>query len=435
MEAVRVPQLLLPAKGVDPQKWAVVACDQYTAEPEYWTQVEGIVGDAPSTLRITYPEVYLGEDATSSEKRIANIQQNMSTYIAKNLFVPYTGFILVERTANNRTRHGLMVEIDLEKYEYTPTAQSLVRPTEGTIVERLPPRIRIRTGAKIEIPHILILIDDPHRTVIEPLMANKDKLPTLYDVNLMMEGGHLKGYGVPKPFEDAVCAAINGLATKEAQEEKYGPGKSPLVFAVGDGNHSLATAKAVWEEHKKKGADPNTHPARFALVELENVHDTGLFFEPIHRVCFNVTEKDNILEFMHKQIGENFSYEQCSEEEMISAVKNNENAAPHKIGFVSPATCGVITVKNPTHTLAVGTLQPLLDRFIKSKADIDYVHGDSVVVQLGKKPSSCGFFLPAMNKSDLFVGVVAMGVVPRKTFSMGEANEKRYYFECRMIMP
>ncbi|KAH3766994.1 DUF1015 family protein [Pelomyxa schiedti] len=434
MQAARVPTVLLPANGSDLRKWSTVACDQYTAEPQYWAEVERIVGAAPSTLRMIYPEVYLNEDETSANKRIAAIQGAMTSYLAQGLLVPHNGFILVERVSDGHLRHGLMIEIDLEKYEFSPRSQTLIRPTEGTIVERLPPRIKIRTGAKIEVPHILVLIDDPHHTVIEPLVATKGTLPKLYDVELMMEGGHLTGYSVPKPLEANVCAALDGLATPAAQASKYGPGKNPLIYAVGDGNHSLATAKRVWEMHKENGADPNTHPARWALVELENVHDSGLHFAPIHRVCFNT--QPNILDQLRDFYGAaRFVFEPCAVEEMVTRVKANANTPPHKFGFVSQSACGVVTIKDPTHTLAVGTLQPALDALIP-RNNIDYVHGDNVVVTVGKeKPGNCGFFLPAMNKSDLFIGVVEMGVVPRKTFSMGEANEKRYYFECRAIIP
>jgi len=268
---IQIPQVYLPKPGTDLKKWAVIACDQFTSQPEYWNEVEKIVGDAPSTLKLTFPEVYL--EKPGGEKRIESIQDNMRKYMHEGVLQPHEGLVYVERTVGGRTRRGIVLCLDLEAYDYTKGSSSLIRATEGTIVDRLPPRMKIREGALLELPHILVLIDDPNRTVIEPLQAAKSKLDKLYDFELMLESGHLAGYAVNEEFENKVVEALRGLAKPETFAAKYGIGKDRpvLLFAMGDGNHSLATAKAIWEKIKPQvGMD---HPARYALVEIENVHD------------------------------------------------------------------------------------------------------------------------------------------------------------------
>ncbi len=283
---IQIPQVYLPKAGADLNKWAVIACDQFTSEPEYWRDAEKIVGNAPSTLNLTFPEVHLEKDG--AEERIKNIQVAMKKYMDEGILQPRDGFIYVERTVSGKTRKGVMLCLDLERYDYNKGSSSLIRATEGTIVDRLPPRIKIRQGAAMELPHILVLIDDPHHSVIEPLRAAKSKFEKLYDFDLMLGSGHLAGYAVNAEFENKIVEALRGLASPETFAAKYGIGKDKpvLLFAMGDGNHSLATAKAIWEKMKPQvGMD---HPARYALVEIENVHDDGLEFEPIHRVLFNI---------------------------------------------------------------------------------------------------------------------------------------------------
>ena len=429
---IQVPSFYLPRPGIDLQRWAVIACDQFTSQPEYWAQVENFVAGAPSTLNLTLPEVYL--EKPGLEDRIQHIQRSMRAYLQEGILEPHEGLVYVERTVDGRTRRGLVLCLDLEQYDYHKGASSLVRSTEGTIVERLPPRIKIRSGAPLELPHILVLIDDPACTVIDPLGQAKSRLNKLYDFDLMFDSGHLQGYLVEDPtLEAQVVQALNALAQPEFFAQKYGvgPEQSVLLFAMGDGNHSLATAKAIWEQVKLQvGPD---HPSRYALVEIENVHDRGLEFEPIHRLLFGV--KQDPLQALQAAFGEGYSFQPCpSEKEMVRLV-DEAGGAPQKVGLVSPQALGVIRIANPTSNLPVGTLQTFLDDFLKKGGaeKIDYVHGQEVVCQLSARPGCAGFYLPGMDKSDLFKTVILDGALPRKTFSMGEAREKRFYMESRKI--
>ena len=435
-------ELYLPAAGVDLSKWCIVACDQFTSQPEYWENAAKIVGDAPSTLNIIYPEVYLNEDEAAKDARIARIEATMKRYVDEKVVVPSEWPIYVERTVCGHTHQGIVVAVDLEAYEFTKNATTLIRPTEETIVERLPPRMRIRRNAPLESPHILLLIDDPERTVVEPLaaLAAAQKLRPVYQTELMLEGGSLAGYAVEGAARDAVYAALAALASPAVQEAKYGAAaaKAPLLYAVGDGNHSLATAKQIWEERKAAGDDPATSPARYALVEINNVHDEALCFEPIHRV-FEGKAAAKVFDAMKAKFGDAFAFAPMEAQAAVDEVLKHGNAAPHKFAFVSKAATGVITVTGSDKSLAVATLQPALDAILKELKDqdlaIDYVHGESVVVELGAKDDDhCGILLPPMLKSELFATVVSAGLVPRKTFSMGHANEKRYYMECRKIL-
>ena len=289
--------ILLPKKDVDMSKWAVVACDQFTSEPEYWERVEKTVGDAPSTLRLILPEANL--KAPNVDEFIADINASMSKYLEEGIFETLKdSLIYIERgQSDGKIRHGLIGMVDLDQYDFTPGSGALIRATEGTVLDRIPPRARVRRNAPIELPHIMLLIDDPEKTVIEPLTAAADKMESVYDFDLMENGGHIKGYKLSAAQIDAVADALTGLTTDEAMKSKYGvSGVAPLLFAVGDGNHSLATAKSCYEELKKNhpGEDLSNHPARYALVELENIHDPAQVFEPIHRVIFK-TEPQKLL--------------------------------------------------------------------------------------------------------------------------------------------
>jgi len=428
--AIRKPHILLPdTKKCDLYKWSVVACDQFTSEPEYWKEVEKIVGDSPSTLKITYPEVYLNENEQDKAKRLRVINETMLEYKQKHIFTEHNNYVYVVRTAKGHTRNGIMVELDLEQYEFTPQAQTLIRPTEGTILERLPPRMRIRENALYELPHILILIDDKERKVIEPLHEKISSMKVLYDTDLMQDGGHITGYEVTDELAKQMEEAIKALGCPEVQKNKYGEIKAPFIFAVGDGNHSLATAKSVWEELKKKGADPATHPARYALVEINNIYDEGIIFEPIHRTLFKMPE--NPIKALEKFYPGNVTFEKMDIKSAIEAVNKAGNAQPHRFAYVSAEEEGLVSVKTDK-TLVVETLQNFLDHFIDKK-DIDFIHNTEPTIKLGKEQGHCSFLLPAMEKESLFLGVIRGGVVPRKTFSMGEAQEKRYYMECREI--
>jgi uncharacterized protein DUF1015 len=431
---VLIPEVYLPKAGVDPKKWAVIACDQFTSQPEYWRDVEKVVGEAPSTLNLTFPEIHLEE--AGKEARIKNIQGSMRKYLEAGILEAREGLVYVERKVGGKTRRGLVLALDLERYDYNKGSDSLVRSTEGTIVERLPPRMMIREGAALELPHILVLIDDPNRTVIEPVGAAKSKLHKLYDFDLMLESGHLTGYGVEPALEDKIIAALRALAEPKAFASKYGIGadKPVLLFAMGDGNHSLATAKAVWE--KLKPQVRMNHPARYALVEIENVHDEGLEFEPIHRVLFGL--KGDVFAALKSFFGQDLTYTKvASGDEMVRQV-DAAAGATQSIGLVKGGAqpeFGVIQISHATSNLPVGTIQAFLDPLMKSGGaeKIDYVHGGDVVRQLGAQPGNTAFYLPAMSKAALFKTVILDGALPRKTFSMGEAREKRFYMEARKI--
>jgi hypothetical protein len=352
----------------------------------------------------------------------------------EGILQPYDGLVYVERTVAGKTRKGIVLGLDLEAYDYNKGSSSLIRATEGTIVDRLPPRIKIREGATLELPHILVLIDDPNRTVIEPLSEAKSKLEKLYDFDLMLDSGHLAGYAVSDELEDQVVEALRELARPETFAAKYGVGEDQpvLLFAMGDGNHSLATAKAIWEKMKPQvGMD---HPSRYALVEIENVHDEGLEFEPIHRVLFGL--KKDIFAELEKTFDANLTYTPvASAQEMVKAV-DFAQGEKQVIGLVGGGReFGVITIASASSNLPVGTIQPFIDAFLKEGGaeKVDYVHGEDVTVKLGSQPGNAGFYLPGMPKSDLFKTVILDGALPRKTFSMGEAREKRFYMEARKI--
>ncbi|MDO4567700.1 MAG: DUF1015 domain-containing protein [Clostridia bacterium] len=436
---VFVPELLLPNRGVDLSKWAVVACDQYTSQPEYWEETERTVGDAPSTLRLMLPEMYL--DKPGEADRIRAINACMDDYMSRGVLENRgQGFVLVRRSVAGNVRHGLVLALDLECYDYNKGATTLIRATEGTIVERIPPRLRIRENAPLEMPHIIVLIDDPERTVIEPLTANADALEQLYDFELMQGGGHIEGWLIDGEEQiSGVIAAIERLACKEAFQGNYGD-KPVMVFAMGDGNHSFATAKASWERIKATLTPEEAleHPARYALVELENVHDEGIVFEPIHRVLFNVNAEDVICSLEAKLGAANGGCETlrfATLDECRLATEREAKNGAHVLPFCTENGHGCFKVSAPAAQLEVGTLQSALDAVLKEMAGatIDYIHGEDVVYELGSKPSNMGFTLPPMHKSALFRTVVFDGALPRKTFSMGEANEKRYYLECKRI--
>ena len=429
---VLVPRVMLPPRGADVSKWAVVACDQYTSQPEYWQAARAYIGEAPSTLDLILPEAYLGK--ADEEERIALIRRKMREYLANGVLRELPeGFVLVRRTAAGNTRTGLVLALDLEAYDYRAGSTTLIRATEGTIVSRIPPRLRIREGAPVELPHILVLIDDPGRTVIEPLYAKADSLECLYDTELMLGGGHITGWFVNDAEDIAgVLGALAALKDPEVFRQRYGD-HAPLLFAMGDGNHSFATAKANWEKIKVTlpEAERESHPARFALVEIENVHDEGIVFEPIHRVVFGVGGKAGIAALVKKLEAQNGAVAVTWGEAESAA-----GGKTHRIPFYTDGQCGTITVETPAHQLAVGTLQNAIDALLEeTKGEVDYIHGADVVRELAEKPDAMGFLLPAMQKSELFPTVVFDGALPRKTFSMGEANEKRYYLECRKIEP
>lgn len=392
--------ILLPKK--DFEKWSVIACDQFTSRPDYWEQVKEIAGDAPTTLNLIYPEVYLGK--TDSAKMTDSINSAMQSYLDSDIYTEYkNAFIYVERIqSDGKMRAGIVGAVDLDEYDYNLGSTSRVRATEKTVLERIPPRVEIRKNAPTELPHVLMLADDINKAIVEPLsvLAKQGKMEKLYDFELMLGGGHITGYLVPAEMNDAICEKIEALGALH----------SGITLAVGDGNHSLATAKAVRELGR-------TEINRYALCELVNIHSEALEFEPIYRTAEEV-DTDNIFAAFKNFLGDKI-------------VTDGEQ----KIIFVAGDKKETIYVKNPPHALPVGTVQIFLDEYLKDHPDmiVDYIHGEDEVLEIAKKPSSCGFIYDGMGKSELFTAVEKEGVLPRKTFSMGHARDKRYYTEVRKI--
>lgn len=407
--------ILLPSDGVYLPAWAVVACDQYTSQPEYWLSADARVTDKPSTLRIVLPEIHLKQ----AEERIPVINKTMHDYLNQGVLrtAVQGGFVLTERSTTSGDRIGLVVKVDLECYDYTPGSSSLIRATEGTILSRIPPRVAIRKDAPIETSHVMLLMDDVMHSVVEPIHAARKDLPMLYDFPLMMKGGHLRGWAVTD--SEHLSMIYNALAVLKQRSE-------PL-FCVGDGNHSLATAKTIWDETKKtlSPSEQEVHPARYALVEIENIHDDALSFEPIHRLVKGVNP--------HALMQDWTIY--CHDHGMDLS---EAPSAPveHSFRVVYSGTEADAVVSPPDGALPVGTLQNYLDDFLKrhAQAEIDYIHGEDALRTLCQEPNTIGFIVPGIDKSTLFPAVARDGALPRKTFSMGEAHEKRYYMECRKIV-
>ena len=411
-------EILLPDfNKIDGSKWAVVACDQYTSEPQYWEAADRIVGDSPSTLRMILPEVYLSE----SEQRIPVINAAMEEIRQNHLQAYPDAMICLSRTqSDGKIRYGIIGAVDLECYDYNKGSVSLTRATEGTVLERIPPRVAIRRNASLEMPHVMLLIDDPARTVIEPIVeACADRAP-IYDFDLMQGGGHAKAHLMTRMEQMVVCDALEALIDPEAMQARYGDASlAPLLFAVGDGNHSLATAKAAYEEVKARiGAEAaRSHPARWALAEIVNLHDDALGFEPIYRVIFHCDPEDVMTE-LNKYVA-----------------SLNGNASAQSIKCITEKGESVLTVARPEQQLAVGTLQTFLFDYAAKhpEVEVDYIHGEDSLEALAKAPNSIGFLFDGMQKDELFRTVLYDGALPRKTFSMGHAEDKRYYLECRAI--
>lgn len=413
MTAFTQTDILLPkltAEGMT--RWSVVACDQYTSEPEYWAKTREIVGGEPSALDLILPEAYL--DEPDRDLRITKIHENMAEYIKRDLFNLHKDcFILTKRRqADGRVRAGLVGAIDLDMYDYHRGSGSQVRATEATVAARIPSRVKIRMGAPLELPHIMLLIDDAQRTVIEPLLEKK--LQTVYDFELMQDGGHLEGTVVDGENAREVLAALDRLADKETFNRRYGlQNEDVLLYATGDGNHSLAAAKECYEQKKRLGS-PDAELARYALVEVVNLHSPALEFEAIHRVITDV-DPDDLMRKMTETLGESDNAKQRFT--VIIGEKSRE-----------------FGIAKPSANLTVGSLQAFLDDYLhENGGKIDYIHGDAMLRRLAARSRSVGFLLPAMRKSELFPTVVKDGALPRKTFSMGHAHDKRFYCEARVI--
>ncbi|MBP3361743.1 MAG: DUF1015 domain-containing protein [Clostridia bacterium] len=418
MKIFNSADILVP-KNTDLNAWSVVACDQYTSEASYWNKVSEHVGGRPSALNIIFPEIYLNEE--NPEARIKNINETMKKYLDEGIFEKYPDSVILvrRRQRDGRTRYGVIGTVDLEQYDFSKGSSSRIRATEGTVLERIPPRVKIRENACLEMPHIIMLIDDRKKTVIEPLKEKKETFKKIYDFDLQMDSGHLTGYLPDREATLKMLEAAEALGDETAFREKYKTDSPVLQYAVGDGNHSLATAKTCWENIKKNLSpeEMENHPARFALVELMNVHDDALEFEPIHRVVFDVNPEEvtaALKEF----------YPQLSE----------EDNGGHKIVCCTRGKTKTFYINNSGSNLPAGTLTLFLDDYIaRSGGRIDYIHGEEVVKSLCGQDGTIGFILPAMEKNQLFETVIKDGVLPRKTFSMGEAHDKRFYLECKNI--
>lgn len=462
--------ILLPNDGIDMEKWSVIACDQFTSQADYWDAVEKYVGDAPSTLNVVFPEIYLGtitkqeNDCNSSgagvkndketgrktkyasmtdDERIKYINTTMDTYLTDGTLKQAVadGYVLVERTTESGVRLGIVGLIDLDDYDFDPKKKTLIRATEGTVISRIPPRVKIRENAAIELPHVMLLVDDHidrqkidgcqgatqedaaniaavKHGIIEYVYAIRDTLRKLYDTELMQGGGHIRGY------------AVEGEAAKQVTEAFAAKQNScgGFLFAVGDGNHSLATAKTCWENIKKSGKlteeQLKTHPARHALVEICNLHSEALEFKPIHRLLTNVDVKD-MLSFFEAEITK----------QGLASTEGDEIVFEYVESGATEIKNSGINITNRGDRLPVEILQGILDKYLEThdNVEIDYIHGDEALHGLVRETKGCGIFLQSIDKSTLFPAINAGGVLPRKTFSIGEANEKRYYMECHKI--
>ena len=401
---VRKGEFLLPGEETDMQAFSVIACDQFTAQPDYWVRIRDRIEGKPSALQMILPECWLSK----SSEQIPKIHEMMRAYLRDGVLSKrVNGMILLRRTTASGSRLGLVACADLEQYGYLPGSLSPIRATEATISQRIPARLQIRESAPLELSHILLLADDPSHSLIEPAFAARDDAKKLYDFELMENGGHLEGWALDDPQAlNSVLNAISDLTQKA--------GKNGIVFAVGDGNHSLAAARAHWLKIRDtlSAEERETHPARFAMVEIVNIYDEALHFEPIHRVLFHVNAA-KVRDFLAP----------CAP---VLDFEKPELILVHQRGDLP------LRLTKPLNPLTVASVQTLLDA--NTGFDLDYIHGEAAVRTLVMENDAVGILLPAMEKSTLFPAVRALGVLPRKTFSMGEANEKRYYVESRRIV-
>ena len=435
---IRVPEILLP-ENIDVKSWSVIACDQYTQDLDYWKRAEACANGKPSTLNLILPEVYLG--APDKAQRIEKIRKTMKDYLEGNVFAPERKcMVYIERkTAFGRTRRGLVTQIDLETYEWKPFSKANIRATEATIVERIPPRMEIRRGAPLELPHIMLLVDDKDDLLVGGAGKLVRSKAPLYSGELMCNGGEITGWAVESSDE---IAGVTEAVAKIAEKNRSADG-STFLFAVGDGNHSLATAKAVWDEYKEKliaegasEAELLDCPVRYALVEIVNIYDSGLTFEPIHRVIFDCDVRSLIL-YLADKLGGSVSVA-ASAGELETAVKASSNSFGFAYKFEGEQK--YVLLKTEIKELAVARLQPEIDAGLKSSAkldgktpEIDYIHGSEEVLKLGERDNAVGILLPPIAKDSFFETISGRGPLPRKSFSMGEADEKRFYLECRRL--
>lgn len=405
MKTIRSCDILVP-NGCEHEKWSVVACDQFTSEREYWHKLERYVGDAKSTLKLIFPEAYLEDD--DKEERIENINRTMREYLDGGVFKTLKdSFIVCKRTtASGVSRLGIVLAIDLEDYCFTHPSHAYVRSTEGVVLDRIPPRLKIRQDAPVELPHIMLLIDDRKHRVIEPIWEGRADLEKVYDFDLNMGGGHLEGYRIDaQKVIDVFDKYVDSV------QDLYGEKTNDFIFAVGDGNHSLATAQAHWNRIKEGLTDAQkaVHPARFALCEVENLHDGGIVFEPIHRFVFGA--KEDFIGYLQTAL---------SGEKTIEAFDKNGN----------------YTLKvDRVGAKAIKDIQDAIDAYLKeySECSVDYIHGIEHLKDVAAHNVGVAIAMPKIEKDELFGYVLKNGTLCRKAFSMGEAEEKRYYFEAKKI--
>lgn len=426
---LRTADILLPKKGTDLKKWAVIACDQHTSDPAWWDRLEEKIGDAPSTLRLIYPEARLGTgNREEAERKIAGA---MEQYLYSGLFETYKdSFVLVRRKSRQgRVRWGLVGTLDLEAYDGGKDSRSLIRATEGTIMSRIPPRMEIRRCAPLELPHVIVLYDDPEKTVLEPIEESASALPLLYDTDLAEDGEHVTGYLLQGSAAEKVFSGFGGLAEKADSRDS-------LLFAVGDGNHSVAAAKALWNEIKAGlgGEERKTHPARYCMVELENIHDPGIVFYPIHRIVTGISF-DSFLDYAEECAGQG-RLTDCRDLEELEKQVNDTSDGLLKFGCIEKGGYHLFTLtESPVAHTAAGCLEGVLDALSSAGAKVDYVHEIATVDRIGRGKDAVGIVLPPIEKSGFFQAILRDKAFPRKTFSMGEGNEKRYYMEARRITP
>ena len=424
--ALHVPTLLMPREGIPLGAWSVIACDQYTSQPGYWVETRRLVGDNPSTLDLVLPEAHLAVD--DPDGMITRINGHMSRYLEQGVFAEQPpGLMLVERDVGRPSpRRGLVAALDLEHFDFSPGARELIRSTEGTDPTRLPVRMAVRRHAVLETPHILVLIDDPECTVIDPLFERD--LPLAYNFELMQGGGRVRGWHIGDGgLIDAIAACLKRLRH----------GEPPMLYAMGDGNHSFAAARAVWDEIKATEGVAMDHPARHALVELVNIHDAALEFAPIHRLVEGVPP-DLLFAAMAAHFEDaGFSRETIDDADAWRHACQDIDSGEHTIPYRTATETGVVRIERPPARLESASLHGFLDPFLDrhDDASVDYIHGDDVLTDLTTTEGRVGFLLPVMDKHDVFRSVVEEGATPRKTFSLGEADEKRFYLECRRIRP
>lgn len=437
--ALGVPKILLPNPEIDLRKWAVIACDQYVHDISYWEEVKNIVGDTPSTLDLIYPEVYLYDD--EHKERIARVHKNMKRFVTAGIFRDeIEGFLLVDRVLpSGKSRKGLVVTLDLEHYDSQSQSKTLIRTTEGTYPKNLEARFEVRGNASLESPHILVLIDDPKKEIIEPLF--EEDHPNIVDFELMMNGGHLK-YHLINDQKDIACIAQK-LAKRidpDYIHQKYGVENETLLYAMGDGNHSFAAAQKAWKKTKSTLNNRSArHPARHAMVELINLHDDAIDIEPIHRLITRIDPKTtcNTLVALLNASGTHAHLEKVSSsEEQHQRTAALSSASTHCLPYRAAGDLGILAIENPSQRTIPETMEAALDLFTRenTEAEVGFIHGEDVIDNLGNKPDALGFYMPPISKDNVFESIVRYGAYPRKSISIGHADEKRYYMECRSLV-